>query len=66
MKSGAGVVCGIYVFLMCCRFALGRLAIVSLEENFDMFLDACVTDVKLSRAANVILDVVEKVTFESV
>lgn len=46
--------------------ALGGLAVVCLEENVCKFVDACVTGVKSSKAADVINDRVEEVRLESV
>lgn len=49
--------------VMCCRAVLGGWAARCLEENVGMFVYVYVIDVKLSKAATVIEDVVEKVQF---
>lgn len=65
MEIGAGTVDGCDTSGMCDRFALGDLAAVFLGKSVRMFVDACVTEVESSEAADVINDVFEKLKIES-
>lgn len=51
-------------FVVCSRFALGGLAVLCLENDVDMFADACVIEVKFSETVDAIGDVVEEVESE--
>lgn len=52
---------GVESLVVCCGFAHGGLAVVSLEEKVGMLVDASVIEVGLSRAADIINDVFEEV-----
>lgn len=52
-------------YAVCGGSALGGLAILCLEEDLRMFVDACVTGGKSSDAADVIDDVVKRMELES-
>lgn len=64
METGAGVVDGVDSFVKCGRFALGGLAVVCLEENVGVSVEAYVIELESSEATDIIRDVIEKVKFE--
>lgn len=63
MEGGAGAVDGIDSHAVCGRLRLRELTVVCLEEGVKAFVDACVTEVGFSEAADVIDDMVLEVEF---
>lgn len=64
VEGGTEAVEGSDSVVLCGGFVIERLAVVYLEVDDDMFVDACVTKVKPSQAADVIEDVVETTELE--
>lgn len=64
VESAAGAVTALDRDLVGCPFALETLAVVYLKKDLGMFVAACVTALRSSKAANAIAYIVEKVEFE--
>lgn len=66
VEGGIGAVDGFDSVVVCGRSALGRLAIMCLEGDVNMFVNACGIEVESSEPPDFIDDVVEKVKLEGV
>lgn len=63
VNSVDGAVYCVSCSLVCGNSALGSLAIAYLEDEVGMFVNACVTELDSSEAANVINDVIGEMEF---
>lgn len=64
VKDEPGAVDGNIGFVVCGGLAVRDLAVARLEENVGMSIDACVTEVEFSNAADVIDDMAEEMEIE--
>lgn len=64
MEGEVGAVDSFDSFVVCSTFEHRGLAIVCLEKNIGMLVDACITEVKSSEAANVIDSTVEEIVVQ--